>query len=136
MNTLIKLGKFMALPFVKFFSFTVSYLMFIGILIASSLQYENDVKFLSKLSTLYPSYFLNYTSYYKNKKLTYRFPASDMYIRDDKPSIIDYTICVWIIGIFKHIERIKTTIISIIISNFRVRPDSKRNTQNNQIRCA
>lgn len=92
----------MALPFIKFFSFTVSYLTFIGMLVSSSIQFEQDESTRVKLSVQYNKYFSNYTSYIKNKQLTYRFPASDMYLRTDTANQIDTVICIWIIGIINN----------------------------------
>ena len=109
----------MGLPFVKFFSFTMSYLVFIGILIQSSLQFETDEKNQFKLSALYPNYFVYYTSYYNNQMLTYRFPASDMYMRNEMPSQIDYIICVWLIGTQKFQFNLQLIcIITLLCINF------------------
>ena len=87
----------MCLPFVKFFSYTISYFIFICLLIASSTQYIKDEN-LIKLSINYNQYYFNYTNYYSNKKLTYRFQTSDMYLRSSKINIIDYIICTWLLG--------------------------------------
>ena len=89
----------MSLPFIKFISYTISYIVFIGILVASSNQFEIDESNRVKLSILHKKYFVNYTSYTKDKKLTYRFQASDMYLRSDTPTEIDIIICAWLIGI-------------------------------------
>lgn len=88
-------------------SFTISYSVFLIILIISSIQYALDEQYNLKLSVAYEKYFKNYTHYINNKELTYRFPARDMYIRRDAPSYIDITVCIWIVGLcFREIKKI------------------------------
>ena len=69
-------------------------------LIASSLEFADDEKNLEKLSINYNQYYnCCYLKYHENLNLTYRFPASDFYIRDSSPSFIDYIICIWVLGL-------------------------------------
>lgn len=88
----------MSLPCIKFITFTTSYLAFIGMLIASSILFEEEEKNREKFSISYPQYFENYTQYFKNNNLTYRFETSDFYIRKNDVNNLDIAICVWLIG--------------------------------------
>lgn len=97
----------MTLPYVKFWSFTISYFVFLTILILSSIQFASDEHFNIKFSIVYNKYFENYTNYIKNQELTYRFTPRDMYIRKDTPSYIDLIVCVWILGLcLREIKKI------------------------------
>ena len=99
MTYLKKVGRFLTLPYIKFLSFSVSYLAFIVILIASDFQYAAVESESEKLSVSFSQYYENYVSYAENKNLTYRFPATDMYFRRDMPHYIDIVICIWVFGL-------------------------------------
>lgn len=96
---LIKFGKFMCLPSIKFITFTISYIVFIIMLVASSLQFAEEEKQREKFSTFYPEYLNNFTLYFKNENLKYKFETEDFYIRNNVFRNIDLAICVWLIGI-------------------------------------
>lgn len=87
------------MPYIKFISFTVSYLAFIVLLIISDLQYASDEDMDEKLSVIFSQYYPYYLRYINNTNLTYRFPATDMYIRRDMPYFIDIIICIWVFGL-------------------------------------
>ena len=88
----------MCLPFIKFFSYSISYLAFIGMIIAASLQFPEDQRLRERFSSVYPHYKENFTKYTENHELTYRFEAPDFYFRSSKPYNIDMAICLWLLG--------------------------------------
>jgi hypothetical protein len=89
----------MSLPFIKFFYYTLSYLIFIGLILTSSFQFKSNVINQEKLSTNYYDYYKIFHEYVHNENLTYRFEVDDFYIRkNESPSIIDIIICVWLFG--------------------------------------
>jgi hypothetical protein len=89
----------MSLPFIKFFYYTISYLIFIGLILTSSFQFKSNVVNDEKLSTSYHDYHEIFYEYVHNEQLTYRFEVEDFYIRkNESPNIIDIIICVWLFG--------------------------------------
>lgn len=100
-----KVGKFMSLPCVKFITFITSYLLFISMLVANGIQFDYDETNNLKFSETYPQFFDNFTNYF-NSDLTYKFEVNDFYIRKNKPSKLDYAVCVWLIGLlFREIKK-------------------------------
>ena len=94
----VKPGKFMCLPFIKFLTFTISYMGFVCMIIASSLQFESDQKHRERFSHVYPDFHENFTAYVENEELHYRFEAPDFYIRKNQPDYLDIAICIWLFG--------------------------------------
>ena len=89
----------MSLPFIKFFYYTISYLIFIGLILTSSFQFKSNVINDEKLSTNYRDYHKIFYEYVHNEQLAYRFEVEDFYIRKyESPNIIDIIICVWLFG--------------------------------------
>jgi hypothetical protein len=93
-----KVGRFMCQPCVKFISHTITYIVFILLIIISSLQFAQDEKQARKFSNLYPALMPNFTDYVNNVYLKYRFNENDFYLRSSFPSNIDFVISIWIFG--------------------------------------
>jgi len=88
-------------PFVKFLSHTISYMIFIVLLIVSSVKFSSEQMSTKKFSDFLPeNLFSNYTTYANRDDLEYKFEFSDFYIRMDQPSEMDIAITIWIIGRF------------------------------------
>ncbi len=90
----------MSLPCIKFFTYTVSYIFFIVMVLVSSLD-----KFASpaqedilKFSTGYPNLFQNYTDYVNNPNISQKFYPKDFYLRHHGPDYLDIAICVYLLG--------------------------------------
>lgn len=83
---------------VKFISHLVSYLVFIGMIIASSLRLSKAEMQLEKFSCKYSELFKNYTEYINKSELAYQPAFTDFYIRPYMPSDLDIAISVWILG--------------------------------------
>ncbi|RNA03569.1 Short transient receptor potential channel 6 [Brachionus plicatilis] len=105
-----KFGKFMYQPCIKFLSHTIAYLIFITLLIISSVQFAVEQKNTIKLSQhLTENFFKNYSTYMSKNDLKYKFDFEniDFSIRRDSPSVIDITITIFIVGFFwqevKHV---------------------------------
>ena len=90
----------MCLPYIKFITYTISYLLFILLVVISSLIAPNDEKHRDKFSVFYPEYAEIYHKYVENEHLTYKFPTNDFFIRNYKPSVLDVVICVWLFGMY------------------------------------
>jgi hypothetical protein len=94
-----KMGKFLSQPLVKFTSHTVTYFVFLALLIISGLQVAHNDKMA--FSKMFPGYVDNFTAYV-NSNLTYTFPQTDFYIRSSFPSKVDLAITIWLIGLTWH----------------------------------
>ena len=93
----------MRLPCIKFITFTLSYTLFIVMMVIVSLRLQQDYSTYEKFSHSYPNFFENYTNYFENKNLSIRFGASDFFIRNTIPNSLDLVVCIWLFGIyFKH----------------------------------
>lgn len=97
-------------PCIKFLSHTIAYLIFITLLIISSVQFAVEQKNTIKLSQhLTENFFKNYSTYMSKNDLKYKFDFEniDFSIRRDSPSVIDITITIFIVGFFwqevKHV---------------------------------
>lgn len=95
---LIKVGKFMHLPCIKFISFTISYIIFLVLIIATSLRLDYDFSTFIQFSKVYPDRVLNYTDYIKNEAISIRFIPTDFYLRSDSPVTLDLVVCIWLFG--------------------------------------
>ena len=93
-----KAGRFMKQPCIKFITFILTYLFFLGILLATSLYTTGEKIERVKFSEGYSSYLANFTHYTGNEHLKYRFIAEDFYIRVNKPFTIDLIACIWFFG--------------------------------------
>lgn len=89
----------MSLPCIKFVSFTVSYIVFACMVVLSSLRFGENYSNLEQFSRTYPERFENYTNYFENPHLKYRFVVKDFFIRPNEPNILDLLICIWLLGI-------------------------------------
>jgi hypothetical protein len=100
MMIFFKVGKFMCQPCVKFVAHTFTYLVFIGLIIASSLQLTDEERKSYKFSndSSLDKYLPNFTAYVNNPKLMYRFPDDDFYFRSNSPSAMDLITSLWIVG--------------------------------------
>ena len=90
----------MSLPCIKFFTYTISYLLFILIIIVSSLE---DIQTTPQadailFSDTYSSVFKNYKDYVDNPGIKVRFEVADFYIRDHSPNYLDIAICIYLTG--------------------------------------
>jgi hypothetical protein len=96
---LIQIGSFMSLPFIKFYYYTISYLIFICLILISSFQNIQNIIAEEKLSIHFSEYYDDFNSYVNNKNLTYRFPVYDFCLRkNDVPNIVDILICIMLLG--------------------------------------
>ena len=89
----------MSLPFIKFFTFTISYIGFVFMIISSSLQLQNEQKNRERFSKIYEEHVLNYSAYINNSELKYKFKTDDFFIRKNNPDYLDIAICIWLLGI-------------------------------------
>ena len=88
----------------KFVSHTISYLIFIALIIVSSIQFaqeegrrelfSND----SKISIFPKNSSKIFFDYSKNENFQIRVNFTDFHIRSGTPSTLDYVINIWIIG--------------------------------------
>lgn len=92
----------MSQPCIKFVTHTTFYVVFIALIIVSSLQFAEVEKNAVKFSDFYPKFVDNFTSYVNNSNLKYKFFDSDFYIRPSFPSNIDIVITIWVIGKYIH----------------------------------
>ena len=89
-----KIGKFMSLPCIKFITHLTSYLFFIILVISSYFVEEQDpVNFLNHFPK-YNQSFANYTS----GCFSYMVNFENFYIRETKPTVLDFIISFWVIG--------------------------------------
>jgi hypothetical protein len=95
-----KIGLFMSLPYIKFVTFTISYLFFILLILISSLQLPEKEKQTHKFSEVFHDRLDLFEHYVENHELTYRFEVNDFHIRPHHPFVVDIIICVWLLGIF------------------------------------
>lgn len=89
----------MVQPCIKFIAYTTSYIVFVGLVVISSLRFPNDDLTDYKFSEHFELRMINFTNYV-NSNLTYHFQVNDFMIRDNQPNIIDCFITIWIFGIF------------------------------------
>lgn len=87
----------MVQPCIKFIAYTTSYIVFIGLVVISSLRFPSDDLTDYKFSEHYETRFENFSSYV-HSNLTYRFQVDDFIIRDSQPNVIDCFITIWILG--------------------------------------
>ncbi|UJR30483.1 hypothetical protein I4U23_018016 [Adineta vaga] len=105
----IKLQKFLKQPCIKFLGHTISYGIFIILIILSSLLFANEFqKPMIRLSANYPKIvesFIqarNFCEIY-NSSACYYFPRNnDFYFRHHSPTWIDITISIFILGFLWH----------------------------------
>lgn len=97
-------------PCIKFLSHTISYLIFILIIIISSIQFSEEQKNTIKLSEhLTDFFFKNFSAYMSKKDLKYKleFEDIDFSIRRDCPSAIDIFITIFIFGfIWQEVKQV------------------------------
>ena len=112
--------------FLKFITFSTSYVVLVFLVIYSSLDNPSDEINRERFSLFYPGFYKNFTAYTSNSKLTYYFPVNDFYIRRNMPSISDIVLCIWLAGtkeffsIFIRFLPFKIIINSISISTSKV----------------
>jgi hypothetical protein len=87
-------------PFVKFITFTTSYVILVFLVLYSSLHFPMDEVNRVQFSVEYPEFYENFTVYTSNSNLTYYFPVNDFFIRRNTPSMPDIILCIWLIGIY------------------------------------
>ena len=88
----------MSLPCIKFISYMTSYMTFVGLIIGSTFANQNVDTHAMLFSTVYAEYAENFTAYAENHKLAYRFEEHDFYLRPHMPSVFDYLICIFLLG--------------------------------------
>ena len=88
----------MHLPCIKFITFTISYIIFLVLIIATSLRLDYDFSTFIQFSKVYPDRVLNYTNYIKNEAISIRFIPTDFYLRSDSPVTLDLVVCIWLFG--------------------------------------
>jgi len=89
----------MHLPCIKFITFTLSYITFLVLIIATSLRLDDENSLNAQFSKLYPDRMVNYTNYINNNAVGIRFVPSDFYLRNDTPVSLDLVVCIWLFGI-------------------------------------
>jgi len=87
-------------PFVKFITFTTSYVILVFLVLYSSLHFPMDEVDRLQFSLEFPEFFENFTVYTSNSNLTYHFPVNDFFMRRNMPSMSDIILCIWLIGIY------------------------------------
>ncbi|CAF4832795.1 unnamed protein product [Rotaria sp. Silwood1] len=104
-----KLQRFLQQPCIKFIGHIISYAIFIVLIIVSSLLFASELKNQSKrLSTLHPniSLALNQSITNANNSSAIKdcdiYPDDDLYFRANKPTWIDITISVFVVGFLWH----------------------------------
>lgn len=99
-NFISKIGKFLIQPCVKFISHTITYMIFIILIIVSSVKFSEEQKESVKFSKLMPeNLYNNYTSYV-SLPIDYKFEFVDFWVRNHVPSELDIAITIWIIGLY------------------------------------
>jgi hypothetical protein len=89
----------MSQPCVKFIAFTSSYLAFVFMIAASSLNFAEEEIHREQFSIHYFKYAQNLSDYFNNSKLDYRVNTPDFFIRNDSPTNLDLAIVIWLFGI-------------------------------------
>ncbi len=89
----------MSLPYIKFITNILSYLLFIVLIVISSLKDPNNEMKRDKFSVVYHDRVEIFENYVENHDLTYRFEVHDFFIRNEEPFVVDVIICVWLLGI-------------------------------------
>jgi hypothetical protein len=97
----------MSQPFVKFVAQTLSYMVFVALIIASTIEFAQIETRAERFSTQYPNFTKNFVHYVEREDLKYKFFESDFYIREFAPSLIDVIISVWIVGKFNFFYNLK-----------------------------
>lgn len=92
-----QIGKFLSQPCVKFVAHTATYIIFILMIIISSIQYsiEETPKFSSYLGD---QLFATYIQYRSQALPQYRFDFKDFYVRKEAPTALEFIITIWIMG--------------------------------------
>jgi hypothetical protein len=88
----------MSQPFVKFVAQTLSYMVFVALIIASTIEFAELEADVDCFSDLYPNFTKAFSHYVEREDLKYKFFESDFYFRPYAPSVIDLIISVWIVG--------------------------------------
>jgi hypothetical protein len=104
----IKIGKFMSQPCVKFVSHTASYIAFISMIIASSVQYSfnesGHVNFSQVVSpdvyNAYRRFSVNSTTSAAATAITTmcKFNFEDFVLRKSTPHALNLTLTIWVAG--------------------------------------
>ncbi len=95
---LSKLSRFLRQPCIKFVAHTIMYLVFVVLIMISSLQFTNQEKNESRFSKHYPNLTVTMETYVNNTDLPYRAAFADFYLRPSLPNQLDIVINIWIIG--------------------------------------
>ena len=93
-----KFGKFISQPCIKYFSHILTYIIFIGMIIGSSLKFREEQQNCERFSLKFPQFNHTFYLYTLNKFLKHHFPVNDFYIRMQSPSNLDYCINLWVAG--------------------------------------
>lgn len=89
----------MSQPCVKFLSHTISYMIFILMLVLSSIKYYQETKCAISFSSLLgKSLYANFTTYFKKDSLKYKFNSEDFILRVDQPDEMGVIMTIWIAG--------------------------------------
>lgn len=92
-----KLGRFMTLPCVKFISQFASYLIFVGMIISSFFKFpihESNHNFME----LFPRFNESFLKYVNRKDLAVHIDFENFFFRENRPTGLEITISVWILG--------------------------------------
>ncbi|CAF0834169.1 unnamed protein product [Adineta ricciae] len=105
----IKLQKFLKQPCIKFLGHTISYGIFIILIILSSLLFANEFqKTMKRLSVNYPDLVNSFVksknncAIYNSSACDYFPQSNDFYFRHNSPTWIDITITIFIVGFLWH----------------------------------
>ena len=97
-----KITKFMSNPCVKFVSHSLSYIVFIIIIVISSTKFADFESSTQKFSSIFPKYTSNMTDYVNRSDLGYRYFNNDFYLRPSAPGYLDVILTIWIVGFIWH----------------------------------
>ena len=90
----------MCLPYIKFFSHTISYITFIIMVLISSLMFPINELGCQRFSAQFAHYYENYSAYASNEHYRYRFTLADFTVRQCQLRAIDVAVCVWLLGVY------------------------------------
>ena len=100
----------MSLPCIKFFTYTISYFIFLCLVLLSSLDIDlntaNEKQNTIQFSVAYSNSLDNYTDYIENTEIEYRFAPTDFFIRQHTPNYLDIAICIYLLGNFANFKNI------------------------------
>ena len=108
----------MSQPLVKFTTHTISYMIFIILIIISSIFYSSFSnlsgygKFSDYLNEENSDFYKNYKSFTESYQLnstnfSYPFILNDFHMRQNKPNIIDIAITIYIVGfVFQELKKV------------------------------